>query len=299
VNVQPGRFTLALFAILLVALGSRSTKAQAISAGSAGLVISELMYNPQGTDDFEYIEFYNAGASSLSLVGYKLVKDEKGDGLDYTFGGEVLQSGEFIVVVEDTVQFAQRYMTVDSPYYREGLRIAGQWKGGLGNSGEKLQVQDPEGDFIFKFSYEIAADWPQLASGMGSSIELVNSATLPANLQEREKFLESPGNWRASSEFHGNPGRTGQLPVRRVVINEVLANTDGQITDTIELYNSGDTDAPVGGWFLSDSVSFDKFRIPDGTIIPPRGLSPLMNSSSIPMVNGILMPACHLQRNFP
>jgi hypothetical protein len=229
------------------------------------------MYNPQGTDDFEYIEFYNAGASSLSLVGYKLVKDEKGDGLDYTFGGEVLQSGEFIVVVEDTVQFAQRYMTVDSPYYREGLRIAGQWKGGLGNSGEKLQVQDPEGDFIFKFSYEIAADWPQLASGMGSSIELVNSATLPANLQEREKFLESPGNWRASSEFHGNPGRTGQLPVRRVVINEVLANTDGQITDTIELYNSGDTDAPVGGWFLSDSVSFDKFRIPDGTIIPPRG----------------------------
>jgi hypothetical protein len=271
VNVLLGRFALVPLAILLVALGSGSTKAQAISAGSAGLVISELMYNPQGTDDFEYIEFYNAGASSISLVGFELVRDEKRDGLDYTFGVEVLQPGEFILVTEDTVQFIQRYMTLDSPYYREGLRIAGQWKGGLGNSGEKLQVQDPEGNLIIKFSYGIAANWPQLASGMGSSLELVDSSAFPTDFQEREKFLESPGNWRASSEFHGNPGRTGKVPVRRVVINEVLANTDGQITDTIELFNSGDAAAPVGGWFLSDSTTFDKFRIPDGTIIPSRG----------------------------
>ena len=124
VNVQPRRFSFFLIAILFVAFGPKSTKAQAISAGSMGLVISEIMYNPQGTDDFEYIEFYNAGTSSLSLEGYKLVKDEKGDGLNYTFDGEVLQSGEFILVVEDIVQFTQRYMAVDSPYFFEGIRIS-------------------------------------------------------------------------------------------------------------------------------------------------------------------------------
>ena len=268
--MQPRRYTLLPLVVLLLALGFSLTKAQAISAPSVGLLISELMYNPQGSDDFEYIEFYNAGVSSLNLAGYKLVKDEKGDGLDYTFGEEILQSGEFIVVVEDNVQFAKRYLSVDSPYYYEGLRVAGQWKGGLGNSGEKLQVQNAEGELIIKFSYEIAVGWPQLVRGMGSSLELVAPVAVPATLQDREKYLESTRNWYASSEFHGNPGRKGQHPIRSVVINEVLANTDGQITDSIELYNTDYTDILIGGWFLSDSASFDKFRIPAGTVIPSR-----------------------------
>ena len=61
------------------------------------------------------------------------------------------------------------------------------------------------------------------------------------------------------------------MPNRSVVINEVLTNTDGQLTDTIELYNPYEAEVDVGGWFLSDSTTFDKFRIPTGTKIAARG----------------------------
>ena len=230
------------------------------------------MYNPLGADDYEYIEFYNSGSSILDLAGYKLVKDSKGDGLDFTFGSETLQPGEYLVLAEKSEHFTLRYLTSGSPYYREGLRLVGQWGGGLSNKGEKLQLQDRAGNLIIKFSYGVEGDgWPVLASGMGSSLELQTPSGLPNDLAEREKFLENPKNWRASSEFHGNPGWVGEVPDRRVVINEVLANTDGEITDTIELYNATEAEVTLGGWFLSDSTTFDKFRIPAGTVIPPRG----------------------------
>ena len=270
-NAYNCRFAWLLSVSFLPSLGPGPTYAQEIPASSAGLVISEIFYNPQGSDDFEFVEFYNAGTSSLNLSGFKLVKDDKGDGLEFEFTAEVLQPGAYILVAEDSVRFTQRYMTAGSPYFNDGLNLAGQWKGGLRDSGEKLQVLDPDGELIFTFTYRDGGDWPLLASGMGSSLELKVLSGLPADLGEREKFLETPGNWRASSEFHGNPGRAGQVPDRRVVINEVLANTDAQVTDTIELYNPTSVEVSVGGWFLSDSTTFDKFRIPDGTTIPSFG----------------------------
>ena len=275
-NVQTGRFAWFVLASLPTApgLGPGPLAAQAIPSSHAGLVVSEILYNPQGSDDFEFVEFYNAGSTAVDLTGYKLVKDDKGDGLDFTFAAGTLQPGSYVVVTEDQVQFNQRYLGADSSYFFAGISVAGQWKGGLGNGGEKLQLQAPDGTLILKFSYGVGGNWPLQADGMGSSLELLDPASIPADdLKAREKYLETPGNWRASREFHGNPGRPGQPPDRSVLINEVLSNTDGQLTDTIELYNPTAVQIDVGGWFLSDSTTFDKFRIPAGTQIAPKGFA--------------------------
>ncbi len=61
-----------------------------------------------------------------------------------------------------------------------------------------------------------------------------------------------------------------------VVINEIAAATDKDFQtpsyDAVELYNPTGTPADVSYWFISDSLNtFDKYRIPAGTVIPPGG----------------------------
>jgi hypothetical protein len=56
-----------------------------------------------------------------------------------------------------------------------------------------------------------------------------------------------------------------------VVINEVLTHSLLPLEDAIELYNASDSAVNIGGWYLSDSErNLRKFRLPDGTVMPPR-----------------------------
>jgi hypothetical protein len=79
-------------------------------------------------------------------------------------------------------------------------------------------------------------------------------------------------NWRASSEYQGSPGSAGSGVPNRVVVNELLAHTDPPLEDTVELFNRTDQPIDVGGWFLSNDLADPfRFRIPQGTVVPPRG----------------------------
>ena len=73
-----------------------------------------------------------------------------------------------------------------------------------------------------------------------------------------------------------SPGLANWLALTNVLINEVLSHTDPPLEDAIELVNAGGTAVDVGGWYLSDSLNaLRKFRIPNGTIIPPGGFTVL------------------------
>ena len=52
---------------------------------NASLVLTEIHYNPKGSDDYEYLEFYNAGTETIDLTGFKLVKNAQNDGLAFSF----------------------------------------------------------------------------------------------------------------------------------------------------------------------------------------------------------------------
>ncbi len=57
-----------------------------------------------------------------------------------------------------------------------------------------------------------------------------------------------------------------------VVVNEVMAHSHDALPDWIELYNNSAQPVNLGGWFLSDDANVpQKYRIADGTILPPRG----------------------------
>jgi hypothetical protein len=69
-----------------------------------------------------------------------------------------------------------------------------------------------------------------------------------------------------------SPGAANWLGLASVVINEVLTHTDPPLEDAIELRNLTASPVDISGWFISDGQSdLQKYRIPNGTIIPANG----------------------------
>ena len=239
-------------------------------AASGNLAFSEIQYNPHppsakeeaagfdDDDDFEFLEIVNTSQTNVVLTGAQLAlveHDDENEGVAFDFTNSsmtTLAPGERILVVEDLSAFRFRY--------GDGLPVAGQWQGGLSDSGEMLTLLAYDGAVIQQFTYNDKADWPIRADGDGSSLELVDPQEQP----------QDPRNWRASVEFGGSPGREGLEPIG-VVINEILAHTDPPMTpsDSIELLNLTAAAVDLSGWYLSDSTQqLRKFQIPDGTILP-------------------------------
>ena len=68
----------------------------------------------------------------------------------------------------------------------------------------------------------------------------------------------------------GDEGQVAELGA--VVINELLANSQGVGPDWIELYNTTGQAIDIGGWFLSDDADdLTKYQIAAGTSIPAGG----------------------------
>ena len=79
-------------------------------------------------------------------------------------------------------------------------------------------------------------------------------------------------NWRSSTEYLGSPGVAGVGPLRRIVINELLAHTDPPLEDAIELHNLTEQPIDIGGWYLSSQrANPTRFRIPKPWVVPAKG----------------------------
>lgn len=80
------------------------------------------------------------------------------------------------------------------------------------------------------------------------------------------------GSTNIASMIVPSPEGPNYLPLTNVVINEVLSHTDPPLEDAVELHNLTDAPIDLSGWYLSDSaIDPKRYRIPDGTVLPPRG----------------------------
>ncbi|MDC0309614.1 lamin tail domain-containing protein, partial [bacterium] len=121
----------------------------AVSPLKGNVRLSEIMYNPIGGDDYEYVELLNAGDSTVKL------RDAQFDrGITYRFGNVTLAAGERIVVAKNRSSFLLRYGT-------KGIRLAaGQFEGRLKNGGETIALMDANGDSVFSVNYADGGAWP-------------------------------------------------------------------------------------------------------------------------------------------
>lgn len=233
-------------------------------AGHAdALKITELMYNakPPTTNedagDYEFIEMKNTGGVPVNLSRARF------SGIDFTFApGTVVAPGAFVVLVRNPVTFSTRY---------PGVPFHGVYFGGLAADGEKLRLQNSDGNNISSVTYNNRPPWPRGADGVGYSLVNANPAGDP----------DAPANWRASANLNGSPGADDPTPPYGlgVVVNEVLAHTDPPLEDAIELHNPTASAIDISGWYLSDQYQstdptrarLKKYRIPSGTVLPPGG----------------------------
>ncbi len=137
------------------------------------IVIHEIMYQapPEKTADgsraqgsLEWIELFNRSDKPIDVSGYQFV-----DALEYGFPvGTVVPAGGYLVVTNDTVAMKAAYPSLPTG---DGI-LLGDFKGGLGNSGENLVLLDACGNPADSVHYYDDGRWPALASGGGSSLEL-------------------------------------------------------------------------------------------------------------------------------
>jgi len=215
-----------------------------VPAGSADLVISEINYHPYNPtraeeigvstdrDDFEFIEFFNAGMSAIDLTGIRFES-----GINFAFpDNTILAVGKYLLLVRDREAFESRYGASAVQIY--------EYTGRLSNDGEKLKVINVTSDPIIEFTYNDQIPWPKVADGGGSSLILSG------------QVLNDPSSWIASRNQGGSPGEAenetityAEWALRNLVQGGPEGDDDGDNVSNYLEYHFGSrpdlaTDAP-------------------------------------------------------
>jgi hypothetical protein len=237
-----------------------------VPAAADNTLITELHYNPEGTDGGEFIEVWNFSTNRVDYSGVALTA-----GVTYTFpDGFTLPAGGFALVVENPTLFATWYQAPGLPWHFPGLSVLGPYAGKLDNMGEALTLTASNLLPIASFTYDDGGEWPSRADGGGSSLELKEPAAQPTDPAARTAALSTPAVWRSSRLRHGSPGRFDTAE-RTLVIHEVSA-APGTGADWIELHNRAGTAADLSGLHLTnDDLQPFRFTFPAATEIPAYG----------------------------
>ncbi|MEX1018057.1 MAG: CotH kinase family protein, partial [Litorilinea sp.] len=144
--------------------------------------ITEIMYNPAGGGDFEFVEIMNTGELAVDLSGAFF------EGIEFRFVEyRSIAAGERMVFVRDFSAFRSRYPEAS---------IHGVFEGRLSNQGEYLALRTRTGTVLDALTYGVDERWPISAGGAGDSLT-------------RHSLVEDPNlpqSWRASAVIHGSPG---------------------------------------------------------------------------------------------
>lgn len=145
------------------------------------IVINEIMFDaPSDHVSAEFIELYNRGNDPVDLSGWEFT-----EGIRFEFPpGTSMSPGQYLVIAADASYMRENY---------DGLNVLGNWSGGLRDRGELLRLEDRFGQLVDEVDYLPGGDWPNLADGDGSSMELRhpdmdnNVASAWADSDESEK----------------------------------------------------------------------------------------------------------------
>jgi hypothetical protein len=162
------------------------------SSRPSGLRITELMYNPAGGDDYEFLELTNVGAFEVDLSGAAF------EGIDLRFDRPTrLAGGSTMVLAADAAAFRQRYP--DAP-------IGAVYGGELSDRGETIVLRSATGEQLLSLTYDDEDGWPLTADGRGDSLVLVD---VTGDANPKGGLGSDPRSWQASSTLYGTPGAGG------------------------------------------------------------------------------------------
>jgi hypothetical protein len=233
---------------------------RALLAAVDSLRFSELMYHPADpaggafvADDYEFIELVNTGAAAIDLSGVSFSA-----GVTFSFATspvQGLEAGARVLVVKNAAAFEARYGA--------GLPVAGVFGNQLSNGGEAIAIS--EGATVIQ-SITYDDGWRAVTDGNGFSLTVVDPAAPAA-------MWNNAANYRGSVRAGGSPGGVeAPLQAGDIVINEILAHTDENLGDWIELHNTTGEALNIADWYLSDKgTELNRYRIAGDMFIPANG----------------------------
>ena len=158
--------SLVLILIVALALFLLSLSPPPTTALSPSLLISEVLYDPLGSEpDEEWIEIYNAGTSTIDLSNYKVGDEETASGSEGMLqfpAGASINSGQVIVVANKATAFfgawgfLPDYEMVDSDGAVRDMVPYTAWASGsvgLTNSGDEVLILDDADAIVDAISY--------------------------------------------------------------------------------------------------------------------------------------------------
>jgi hypothetical protein len=195
------------------------------------IVITELMFNNPGNDDYEFVELYNKGTTTVDMTGWSFSK-----GITFVFPAFTLQPDSFVIVAANAALFTAAFKLP-----------AFQYSGALNNDGEALELSDASKNVIDSLTFSPLAPWPPEANALGPSLVLCDfnsdnskaSNWKPANtptgfVLSGVELLANPGKKSActSGPVIGFVGRNISVKEDTGIIKIKIAIADGNASAT-------------------------------------------------------------------
>ena len=220
--------------------------------GNSQVLISEIMYHPQELDlpfpdysdreDAEFIELWNSGNTAMDISNYLI------DGINYIFPeGSSIPAGSYLVLAKDESVFQMEY----------GFSPFDEYCGELSNNGESIRLIDNTGVRLHKVSYKQAGKWPELADGLGHSLELVCTICDVESYENWNISLHQDGHTAGNSNSQYLLG--GRPKIDSVVLSPIKPNPGQAVVISVfaEYFSSGQ---------IEYSSNYNSFQTLNGTV---------------------------------
>jgi len=176
--------------ILLFAVLIFTVSYTAYTQAESDIVITEIMYNPPGSDSLEFIELYNKSDFGINLTGWQFTR-----GITHSLSGIFISPKSYIILAKDKPTFENTFFGIPAIEWEDG---------GLSNSGESLVLVNGQGMIMDTLRYSDGGLWPTGPidpDGDGASIALCDP----------EADNKDPLNWTI-----------GDDPTQTIIVNNEL-----------------------------------------------------------------------------
>ena len=206
-----------------------------VSAAPANhIIITEVEYNPSGPEaESEWFELFNPTNEPINISGWTI---EEGGGSYYEFSGVTINSGEFLVVTNDTIGF-----NVEHPDVTPGVDMDAS---GCHTDTDCLRLNNTGSDYLILRNGSVAAGAivDEIMWGTGGFASAGNGESICRNTSEDtgtdtdwdDDCVPSPGtgdydftqpNEESSGSESTSSGRSGSI--RYVCKDETASNYNG------------------------------------------------------------------------
>ncbi|MCX6257771.1 MAG: lamin tail domain-containing protein [Bacteroidia bacterium] len=163
------------------------------------LVINEIMYDDPGSgvDSLEFIELYNAGATSIALGGYHFT-----GAVTYAFPPLAMAAGTYIVL--------SKYPSLVNSFF--SITSTGWTSGTLDNNGATITILNTTSDVVDVVTYSNVSPWPTEPNGNGPSLILCDPLS-DNSLASNWSYSVTPAGIYQSATIYATPGAANVCPL--------------------------------------------------------------------------------------